>query len=56
MYDWVILLYSRNWHNIVNQLYFKKKKGWSSHHGSAETDLPSIDKDAGLDPWPQSVG
>ena len=21
-YDWVTLLYSRNWHNIVNQLYF----------------------------------
>ena len=28
MYDWVALLYSRNWHNIVNQLYFNlKKKG-----------------------------
>ena len=26
MYDWVTLLYSRNWHNIVNQLYFNKKK------------------------------
>ena len=25
MYDRVILLYSRNWHNIVNQLYFNKK-------------------------------
>ena len=22
VYDWVTLLYSRNWHNIVNQLYF----------------------------------
>ena len=22
MYDWVTLLYSRNWHDIVNQLYF----------------------------------
>ena len=21
MYDWVIFLYSRNWHNIVNQLH-----------------------------------
>ena len=26
MYDRVTLLYSRNWHNIVNQLYFNKKK------------------------------
>ena len=25
-YDWVPLLYSRNWHNIVNQLYFNTKK------------------------------
>ena len=25
MYDWVTMLYSRNWHNSVNQLYFKKK-------------------------------
>ena len=25
MYDWVTLLYSRNWHNTVNQLYFAKK-------------------------------
>ena len=25
MYDWVILLFSRNWHNIVGQLYFNKK-------------------------------
>ena len=25
MFDWVILLYSRNWHNIVNQLSFNKK-------------------------------
>ena len=25
MYDWVTLLYSRNWHNIGNELYFNKK-------------------------------
>ena len=25
-YEWVIWLYSRNWHNIVNQLFFNKKK------------------------------
>ena len=25
MYDLVPFLYSRNWHNIVNQLYLKKK-------------------------------
>ena len=24
--DWVTMLYSRNWHNIVNQLYSHKKK------------------------------
>ena len=26
MYDWVALLYSRNWHNTVIQIYFNKKK------------------------------
>ena len=29
MYNWFTLLYSRNWHNVVNQLYsnkIKKKK------------------------------
>ena len=26
MYNWVTLLYSRNWHSIVNQLYHNKKK------------------------------
>ena len=25
MYDQVTWLYSRNWHNIVNQVYFNKK-------------------------------
>ena len=25
MYDGVSLLYRRNWHNIVNELYFNKK-------------------------------
>ena len=24
-YNWVALLYSRDWYNIVNQLYFNKK-------------------------------
>ena len=24
MYDWVTALYSRNWHNTVNQLYSNK--------------------------------
>ena len=26
MNDWVTLPHSRNWHNIVNQLYFSFKK------------------------------
>ena len=29
MYNWIILLNSRNFHNIVNQLYFNKTlKKW----------------------------
>ena len=27
-YDWVTLLYSRNWYNVINQLYFNKKFFW----------------------------
>ena len=35
MYVWVTRLYSRNWHNGVNQLYFKKRNkvtclGWNA--------------------------
>ena len=26
MYFWVTLLYTRNWHNIVSQLYFNENK------------------------------
>ena len=26
MYNWIILLYIRSWHNIINQLYFHKIK------------------------------
>ena len=26
IYDWVNLLYNRNWHNIVNQLHFNSLK------------------------------
>ena len=37
MYIWVIVLYTWNWHNIVNQLYFnskkKKKKKKKAAHG-----------------------
>ena len=58
MYDQVILLYSRNWHNIVNQLYFNKnfkktlkiKFLWSSHCGSAVMNLTSIQEDTGSIP------
>ena len=26
MYDWVTMLYDRNWHNTGNQLYYNKNK------------------------------
>ena len=28
MHDWIIMLFSRKWHNVVNQLYFNKKNNW----------------------------
>ena len=30
--DWVTLLYSRNWHNIVNQLFFLNKNHQNYHY------------------------
>ena len=35
MYNWILLLYSRSYHNLVNQLYFNKtlengKKSWNN--------------------------
>ena len=57
-YNWITMLYSRNEHNTVNQIYFnfflKSRKG-SSHHGSAVTNPTSIHEDAvsipGLNQW-----
>ena len=56
MYNW-ITLYSRNWHNIVSQLYFnflKKKRNKmnfrSSCCGSAETKLTRNYEDTGSNP------
>ena len=28
MYNWVTLLYSRNWHSTINQLYFNNKNAF----------------------------
>ena len=37
--DWVTLLYSRNWHNIVKStIIFKRKKERSSHRGSVDNE------------------
>ena len=41
MYDWVILLYSRNWPNTVNQLYFKKKKNFFKKKKMVQECLPT---------------
>ena len=37
--DWVTLLYSRNWHNIVKStIISKRKKERSSHRGSVDNE------------------
>ena len=33
MYEWVTLLQSRKWHDIVNRIYFSKKKKKSKLKG-----------------------
>ena len=54
MYDWVTLLYSRNWENIVNQLEYKKNfknlNRGVPHCGSVETNLTSIHEGVGSIP------
>ena len=48
MYDWVTLLYSRNYHNLVSQLHFNKNlKVGSSLCGTAEMNPTSIHEDVG---------
>jgi len=42
MYDWVTLLYSRNWHNIVKLLYFTFK---SLKHTHTHTHTHTSKKD-----------
>ena len=42
MYDWVTLLYSRNWHNIVNQLYFHKKENTVRFQGKPRVSQDKI--------------
>ena len=51
MYDCVTLLYSRNWHNIVDQLCFNlKNNNRSSHCDAVEMNITSICEDAGSIP------
>ena len=57
MYHWVTMLYSRNWHNTVNQLYRKfkkykkkKKKKGNSHCGSVVMNPTGIHEDTGSIP------
>ena len=49
MYDCVTLLYSRNWYNIVNQLYFKKLIRYS--RVTDESVWSKINTSPNLCPW-----
>ena len=44
MCDGVTLLYSRNWHNIINQLYFKKQKKVKARVTEMETGMRDENK------------
>ena len=37
IYEWITLLYGRNWHNIVNQLYFSKKSNCGQPQKAGES-------------------
>ena len=42
VYNWVTLLYSRGWHNIINQLYIKKKMWHISLVAQKVKNLPAV--------------
>ena len=39
MYVWDTVVYSRNWHNIVNQLYFNKTNKQTKQYEALPTKL-----------------
>ena len=42
VYNWVTLLYSRDWYNIVNQLYFNLKKKKESKNKIDNQQEPTV--------------
>ena len=42
VYNWVTWLHSRDWHNIVNQRYIKKKKWCISLEAQTVENLPAV--------------
>ena len=47
--NWITLLYSRNWHNIVNQLYFNKINLNLKSHSSKHFSFTTIRKERSTD-------
>ena len=41
MYNWITLLYSKNQHNVVNQVYFNLKKKWDFLGSTLAKNLPA---------------
>ena len=48
MYDWVTLLYSRNWHHTVYQLYANKKNFFKEFSGMWLVDQALVTKEGHL--------
>ena len=46
----ILMHFSQVEHTTVKSTWIKKLNLWSSHHGSAETNLTSIQEDTGLIP------
>ena len=50
VWDWVTFLYSRNWQNIINQLYFNKKIFLNTHQ-SVNSNFPGESEVSSLLPF-----
>ena len=55
VYNWVTMSYSRDWHNVVYQLYFNKKT-WKVNHWSEKAMAPHSSTLAWKIPWTEEPG
>ena len=56
IFTWITLLYSRKWHNIVNQLNLNKKKLGKRKKNPCQTYFPRTAVELNVSTWNESQG